>query len=275
MGAHCQVQPGVMGAHGQVQPGVMGAYCQARPRGAGDTGSGSHWPGRSLQPQPGARFPGAAAGGAERRGPELPRSQAAGGAQRGHRLLRPQAPPLPPPPPSRPPARPIGSPRPSTTGPLVWPAEAERDLREPWRPPTWGKRDSWDPALPRAAAASLRDGDAGARAAGAEAPFLPEGKERRKPSGCSRSKRAEAPAREARGWRRRRRRRREVRVIPGRRAFHLQAERGCGCQLHKSGGGGGGGRGAPGALWQWREDPDPGTLGARLHLFGPRCRHLE
>lgn len=38
------------------------------------------------------------------------------------------------------------------------------------------------------------------------------------------SERAEAPAPECRGWRRRRRRRREVRVIPGRRVFHLQAE---------------------------------------------------
>lgn len=31
------------------------AYCQARPRGAGGAGSGSGWPGRSLQPQPGGR----------------------------------------------------------------------------------------------------------------------------------------------------------------------------------------------------------------------------
>lgn len=84
----------------------MGAHCPTRPRGAGGPGSGSDPRGGSLQPQRGARFSVAAAGGAERPGPELPRSRAAGGARRGHRPLRPQAPPLPPPPPSRPPARP-------------------------------------------------------------------------------------------------------------------------------------------------------------------------
>lgn len=53
-----------------------------------------------------------------------------------------------------PPARPIHSSRPSRAGLLVWPAEAERDPREPQRPATRDKSDSWDPTPSRAAASS-------------------------------------------------------------------------------------------------------------------------
>lgn len=74
------------------------------------------------------------------------RALAAGGALRGHRLLRPQSPPLPPPSSSPPPARPIPSLRPCRAGPLVWLAEAERDPSEPRRPPTRDKRDSRGPS---------------------------------------------------------------------------------------------------------------------------------
>lgn len=110
-----------------------------------------------------------------------------GGGRSSARLPPPpaQAPPLSPPLSfwlSSPPARPIRSPPPTRAGPLVWPAEAERDPSEPWRPPTRDKRDSWDalcfapPSLPL-----LFRGHSGRRRPGRDSPPLPpggEGKER-------------------------------------------------------------------------------------------------
>lgn len=87
------------------------------------------------------------------------RSPAAGGRREEPRAATAssprQAPPLSPPPRRGPRSSLIRSPGPRRAGPLVWPAEAERDLREPRRPPTGDQRDSRDSALPRAAASPV------------------------------------------------------------------------------------------------------------------------
>ena len=199
----------------------------------------------------------------------------AGGALRGHHLLRPQAPPLPPPSSSSPPARPIRSPRHRRAGLLVWPAEAERDFSKPRRPPTRDEPDSRDPALPprggplpvvagtlrpepRFSSSSSRrgrDGESGAAA-------------------LERASRGPCPG--GSGLEERRRRRREVRVTPGRRVFHLQAEAAAAsCVKAAAAAAVAAGSGAGRAPWPWREDPDPGTPGALLSLFGLLCRHLN
>lgn len=126
--------------------------------------------GAALAPCARARFLGAAAMGKQCPVRSSLRVGVAGGALRGPRLLRQQAPPLPPPSPPCPPTRPIRSPRPGRAGSLVWPAEAERDLNEPRRPPTRDKRDSREPALPGAAASSLLSRG---RSGGRDSPPLP------------------------------------------------------------------------------------------------------
>lgn len=222
-------------------------------------------------------FLGAAARGAKCCCPQLERS-----CNSGRIPARPPPPPAagsssPPPSSSSPPARPIRSPRHRRAGLLVWPAEAERDFSEPRRPPTRDEPDSRDPALPprgrplpvfagtlrpepRFSSSSSRrgrDGESGAAALERE--------------------RAEALAPEARDWRRRRRRRREVRVTPGRRVFHLQAEAAAASCVKAAAAAAAvaAGSGAGRAPWPWREDPDPGTPGALLSLFGLLCRHLN
>lgn len=173
-----------------------------------------------------------------------------------------------------PPARPIHSSRPSRAGLLVWPAEAERDPREPQRPATRDKSDSWDPTPSRAAASSpvvawtLRPAPPG--------PRFSSSSSRR---GRSRESRAAAPGES------------EPRPLPPR--------------LGAGGGGGGGGgkcaslsggeyftsrqrlrlpvcvraaavgSGNRVASWPWRGDLDPRTPGAPLRLPGPLCRHLS
>ena len=168
----------------------------------------------------------------------------AGGSLRGHHLLRPQAPPLPPPSSSSPPARPIRSPRHRGAGLLVWPAEAERDVSEPRRPPTRDEPDSRDPALPprgrplpvfagtlrpepRFSSSSSRrgrDGESGAAAL-----------ERESRGPCPGGSGLEKEEAEAEGSARHSR---EESVSP--------PGRGCGCQLRKSSSGGGGGSGLRG-----------------------------
>lgn len=176
---------------------------QAQPRGKGGVGSDSargrgcarrgRVGTRSCSPGTGwGAFPGGRAPGSGFRAPQRQALSSrvrgsrgagvAGGALRSHHPLRPQAPPLapplsPPPSPSCPPARPVRSPGPRRAGSLVWPAEAERDPSEPWRPPTRDKRGSREPALPAAAASSPSSrGRSGPRRPGRDSPPLPPGK---------------------------------------------------------------------------------------------------
>ena len=65
-----------------------------------------------------------------------------------------------------------------------------------------------------------------------------------------------------------------MRVTPGRRVFHLQAEAAA-ASCVKAAAAAAAGSGAGGAPWPWREDPDLGTPGALLSLFGLLCRHLN
>lgn len=68
-----------------------------------------------------------------------------------------------------------------------------------------------------------------------------------------------------------------MRVIPGRRGFHLQAETAAAScvKAAAASAAAAAGDGAGRALWPWREDPDLGTPGAQLRRFGLLCRHLN
>ena len=248
MRARCQAQ---LGSNGSAESGSAegdAVQNQAQQGGAGSAGSGSARPGErhcrvGARSCSSGRWLGSLP--QRERGPRAPQPRAlravarssrragvAGGVLRGHRLLRPQAPPPPPPPLSCLPARRSSNPRPRRAGLLVWLAEAERYLSQPRRPPTRDQRDSRERAPPGAAASSpLSRGRSGPLRRGCDSPPLPpEGEGAGKPCSCSRIPRAEAPAPEARDWKRGRRRRREGRVTPGR----TVSPPGCGCRLHKS-----------------------------------------
>lgn len=198
-----------------------------------------------------------------RRQLQLPWPGSAGGARRGPRLLQPQAPPPRLPFPVRPPAQSAAGPRGAWW--LVWPGEAERDPREPRRPPTRDQHDSPDTALPPP---SHCRGDAPSHAARAEIRFSSSDREK------SAESRTAAPGSS------------EPRPLPLRLAagggdggggkcaslpggeFHLQAEAAAASCIKAAAAG----AGASGAPWPWREDPDPGTPEARLGLFGPLYR---
>ena len=148
---------------------------------------------------------------------------------------------------------------------------ASRGARRPGTSPTPGT-----PLCPRAAAPSLFLLGRSGRSHDSP-PRPPEGEGTAKAERLHWRERAEALAPEARDWRRRRRRRREVRVTPGRRVFHLQAEAAAASCVKAAAAAAAvaAGSGAGRAPWPWREDPDPGTPGALLSLFGLLCRHLN
>lgn len=201
----------------------------------------------------------------------------AGGALRGHHLLRPQAPPLP---------RLLRLARPLAQSVALCPAEpgclsgrrrlsatlASRGARRPGTSPTPGT-----PLCPRAVTPSLLSRGHSSRSHDSP-PLPPEGEGTAKAERLHWRELAEALAPEARDWRRRRRRR-EVRVTPRRRVFHLQAEAAAASCVKAAAAAAAAavaaGSGAGGAPWPWREDPDPGTPGALLGLLGLLCRHLN